>query len=188
MAKYAGSCSGASTPGHTRSLKDTSPTVPSSNSRRSWWSPTTTTPLMIHSGRLPAMFLDVRPVARCSQRFGVASKLPVAGQLVLVKQSPVADQPRIARGQRASQNLAVERDGRFVRAVAGMEVRRLVAALIPIHRDDDAEELADPWHLRILSPQSDEGPKWETGAAPQASASSGLVLASSAVRNSSSPS
>src|SRR5579863_6749657 len=108
LAKQAGSFSGERTPPHWRPTKETSPTVPSWNSRRSSWSPRTVTPVTTHFGRVPVIAEMLGGGRDSLQGLLAACQLPVACELVPMERGPIAHKPQLAPGKRAFHDRAIE--------------------------------------------------------------------------------
>ena len=84
-------------------------------------------------------------------RLSSASAVPIRLQFLAVGRRPLLD---IAEGRAikiAGDDATVEVHGSARSGVMGMEVRRCVAAFIPIHVDRYSSEVADPRHAPMLA-------------------------------------
>src|SRR5215469_11627835 len=120
-AKYAGSFSGSRTPVHRSAEKSTSPAVPSLNSRRSTWSPTTATPAT--TGRYFSLMATMLRQRRYGeQRLAAPRPLPIGHQFGAVELGPVPDESQRPRFQISRNDGSVDRDRRAPSGVVGVEV------------------------------------------------------------------
>ena len=94
------------------------------------------------------------------QGLGLPRKLPVQRQFFTVLGGPLENQRgRSLRKRSLQDGQSIDREGRFMFAVAGMEVRRRV--IVVVHRDNDSEETADLRHVPIVArPVGDALEKW----------------------------
>lgn len=84
------------------------------------------------------------------QGLGLPRKLPVQRQFIAVLGGPLEDQRGSSLRKRSLQDgESIDRKGRFVFTVAGMQVRRCV--IVVVHRDHDAEKPADLRHAPIVT-------------------------------------
>ena len=74
----------------------------------------------------------------------LAREVPVSHERLLVQLGPFEHEPERALRHRSGDRAAVDLYGHLVVAVGGVEVGRLVIAVV--EKDDDAEEAGDGWH------------------------------------------
>src|SRR5579875_973462 len=89
------------------------------------------------------------------QRLALTRPFPVAFELGLMKQRPLANEPRWPGGQRTFDQRAVERARRLIVTVTRVKVRNLMRTFVPVHRDHDPEERADARHRLMLASPAD---------------------------------
>src|SRR5215831_1171284 len=108
-AKYARSFRGSRTPVQCSAEKSTSPAVPSLNSRRSRWSPTTATPAT--TGRYFSLMVTMlRQRFDRVQRLAAPGPLPIREQLGAMERCLVLDERQCPVFQRSGKDDSVDRD------------------------------------------------------------------------------